>query len=208
MCRAAGQPERRGRGVPRSVRGCPCGDEASLQGSALGAPSARAPAAASSRRVSGAAIRPPRGGLGGGKEGAGLAARDLEGHPAASHSPAQARPLPRERGAISSLARGRSARRERRVARAAPASRAASPGGPVPPASPPQGSPEGQPGAGRQARHGGRSRQAPPQQHSRRHLAPAASLLGRGLRPRPLAGSAACACAPGAAPGPPSRPHS
>lgn len=64
-------------------------------------------------------------------------------------------------------------------ARAAAAPSPASLGRPLPPASTPQGSPDGQAAAGRETRHGARSRRAPPQQHSRRHLAPAASLLGR-----------------------------
>lgn len=45
---------------------------------------------------------------------------------------------------------------------------------------PPRGSPEGQAAAGREARPGAGSRQALPQQHSRRHLARAASGGGGG----------------------------
>lgn len=156
-----------------------------MRGRALGAPRARAPAA----------ILPPRGGLGGGKEGAGLAARDLEGRPAArtarprpGRCPASGAPFPAWQGdAPRGGAQGGSG--------GAGSCVQLPPAAPSRPPRPPQGSPEGRPGAGLQARHGGRSRQAPPQQHSRRHLAPAASLLGRGLRPRPLAGSAARACA-------------
>lgn len=102
--------------------------------------------------------------------------------PQKAAGPAPALQPRRERGAISRRERGDCVCGGKGSARAAAAPSPASPaslGRPLPPASTPQGSPDGQAAAGRETRHGARSRRAPPQQHSRRHLAPAASLLGR-----------------------------